>query len=159
MKAYKFRFENVLKSKKVIVDQLASKTARAQKILMLEEKKLEDLRRREERCIHAVALLQVGLVVADEVWRCHQHLEVLDAAIKEQTKRVREIARRVDMLRGMLVGAEKDRKVFEKLDEREREQFLREFLRKEQAVLDEVGLNGFVQRNIHGEIHSSQQRQ
>jgi len=34
MKAYKFRFESVLKSKKIIVDELASKTARARKILM-----------------------------------------------------------------------------------------------------------------------------
>lgn len=158
MKAYKFRFENVLKSKKVIVDQLASKTARAQKILMLEEKKLDDLRRREDECLRELVLRQVGFVDAHEVGRCHTYLELLLKAIGEQKVKIIEVNRRVEMLRAMLVGAEKDRKVFERLDEREREEFYREVLKKEQALLDEVGINGFVQRNAHSRVHSPQQQ-
>lgn len=158
MKAYKFRFDNVLKSKKVIVDQLAAKTARAQKILMLEQKKLEDLEQREERCIQALLMQQIGIVNSGEVWRSHQHLELLLMAINEQKNRVQEITQRVDMLRMMLVGAERDRKVFEKLDEKEREEFFRTFSRKEQALLDEVGINRFIQRDVHSRVRSPQQQ-
>jgi len=158
MKAYKFRFDNVLKSKKIIVDQLAAKTARAQKILMLEQKKLEDLEQREERCIQILLLQQIGVVNSNEVWRSHQHLELLYMAVNEQKNRVQEIEHRVDMLRMMLVGAQRDRKVFEKLDEKEREEFLRTFSKKEQALLDEVGINGFILRDVHGRVHSPQQQ-
>ena len=115
---------------------------------------LEDLVQREEQCIRATALLQIGKIDVNEVWRCHRHLELIDLAIKEQKNRVGEIRRRVDMLRMMLVGAERDRKVFEKLDEKEREEFFRSFLKHEQAVLDEVGLNAFVQREAHSRIHA-----
>jgi flagellar export protein FliJ len=157
VKAYKFRFENVLRSKKIIVDQLESKTARAKKILMMEERKLEELKEREDQCVQELMLRQIGIIVdADEIHRCHRYLEQLGGAISEQRNTVKEIIRRVDMLRAMLIGAEKDRKVFEKLDEKEREKFHQSFLKKEQALLDEVGINGFVRRDAHNRLHSTQ---
>ncbi|UCD58222.1 MAG: flagellar export protein FliJ, partial [Candidatus Hydrogenedentota bacterium] len=146
MKAYKFRFEKVLKSKKIIVDELASKNARAQKILTLEVRRLDDLKEREARCVRELVLRQVGRVNAGELQQGHSYLQLLGSAIVQQVTRVREIARRVETLRNMLVEAEKERKIFEKLDEREREAFHRSFLKKEQALLDEVGINRFVRR-------------
>lgn len=154
MKAYKFRFENVLKSKSIIVDELASKTARAKKILLLEERKLEDIRRRRAQCVSDLARLQTGVVDTAEVVRCHRYLHLLGEAIVEQSRTIEEIARRAEMLRGMLVEAEKERKIFERLDEKEKEEFHRAFLKKEQALLDEVGTNRFVQRSAHGSLHS-----
>ena len=154
MKAYRFRFESVLKSKKIIVDELASKTARAQRILQLEQRKLDDLRKRAALCVRELALQQVGAVNASEVHRCHRYLQQIGKAIGEQEKLISEVARRVDMLREMLVEAEKERKIFEKLDEKQREEFLRDFSKKEQAFLDEVGTNRFVQRGAHGRMHA-----
>lgn len=154
MKTYRFRFESVLKSKKIIVDELAAKTARAQRILQLEQKKLENLKKKETSCIQEMALIQVGTVKPDEIHRCHRYLQQLGKAIAEQEKLISEIARRVDMLREMLVEAEKERKIFEKLDEKEREEFLRDFSKKERAFLDEVGTNRFVQRSAHGRMHN-----
>jgi len=55
----------------------------------------------------------------------------------------------------MLTEAEKERKIFERLDEKERKKFYKEFLKKEQALLDEVGINRFVQRSAYDRIHSS----
>ena len=69
----------------------------------------------------------------------------------------KEITRRVDALRDMLIGAEKERKIFEKLDEKDREEFYRDVYKKEQAFLDEVGVNRFVQRTAHGRFHTNQQ--
>ena len=149
MKRYKFRFENVLKSKKVIVDDLASKTARAQRILTLEMRKLSDLRRRETQCVNDLMRLQVGRVNAGEVQRCHRYLQQLGGTIKEQDKLVKEISIRVEMLRKMLIEAEKERKILEKLDEKDREEFLRALSKKEQELLDEVGINKFVQKNTY----------
>ncbi|RJP73381.1 MAG: flagellar export protein FliJ [Candidatus Abyssobacteria bacterium SURF_17] len=154
MKAYRFRFESVLKSKKIIVDELASKTARAQRILQLEQRKVDSLRKREASCMQELALKQVGAVKSDEVHRCHRYLQQLGKAIGEQENLISEIARRVDMLREMLVEAEKERKIFEKLDEKEREEFLRDFSKKERAFLDEVGTNRFVLRGAHERMHS-----
>ncbi len=142
----------------MIVDELASKTARARRILLLEKRKLDDLRERETQCVQELALRQVGNIDPREVQRCHRYLQMLGKAIGEQEKRVEEISRRVDMLRTMLVEAEKSRKIFQKLDEKEQEEFYRDFLGKEQALLDEVGINRFVQRNSHSRTHSPQQQ-
>ena len=158
MKSYKFRFQNVLNSKKIIVDELASKAGRAKKILLLETRKLDELKDREDECVRQLASRQVGRIDAEEFHRCHQYLDLLNKAISEQDKLVNEISRRVEMLRAMLVEAEKERKIFEKLDEKEREQFYQAFLKREQALLDEVGINRFVRRNAHGRIHSPQQQ-
>jgi len=79
----------------------------------------------------------------------------LGEAAAEQDNTVKEIGRRVEMLRGMLIEAEKERKIFERLDEKERKEFYKEFLKKEQALLDEVGINRFVQRSAYDRIHSS----
>jgi flagellar FliJ protein len=155
VKAYSFRFDSVLKSKRIIVDQLAAKTARAQRILMLEMRTLEDLEARGELCMRELALLQTGNVEAAEVSRSHRYLHLLAGAIKEQKHKVAEVARRVDMLRDMLIAAEKERKIFEKLDEKEREEFHRGYLKKEQAVLDEVGTSRFIQRESHRQTHTS----
>ena len=154
MKAYKFRFESVLKSKQIIVDQLASKTARARKIQILEERKLDDIRERQRGLVRQILVLKTGNVDVAEVRRCYGYLELLGEAIAEQTDTIKEIARRVEMLRGMLAEAEKERKIFEKLDEKEREQFHSEFKKKEQAELDEVGVNRFVQRSAYERFHS-----
>ena len=157
MKRYKFRFESVLKSKKVIVDDLASKTARAQRILALERKKLSDLRRRETQCVNEMARLQVGSVNAGEVQRCHRYLQQLGGAIKEQDKLVKEISVRMEMLRNMLIEAEKERKILEKLDEKDKETFLLNLSKKEQELLDEVGINKFVQRSTYSQTPRYQQ--
>ena len=158
MKAYKFRFQNVLKSKKIIVDELASKTGRAQKILLLETRKLGELKSRETDCVRQLTSRQIGRVDAGELHRCHQYLDLLNKAISEQGKLVNEIEKRVEMLRTMLVEAEKQRKIFEKLEEKEREQFYEAFSKREQALLDEVGIHRFVRRTEHGRIHSPQQQ-
>lgn len=155
MKAYKFRFESVLNSKRIIVDQLASKTARARKIRMLEERKLDDLKSRRAQCITQLAVMQTGAIDAAEVRRSHDYLRLLGEAIEEQKDTIEEIARRVDMLRSMLAEAEKERKIFLRLDEKEREQFAREFLKKEQAMLDEVGINRFIQKEAYERFRPS----
>jgi flagellar export protein FliJ len=155
MKAYKFRFEKVLKTKKIVVDQLASKTARARKILLLEKRKLEDIRERQARCVTELALLQTGAVDTAEVQRCHRYLQLLGEADAEQQDIIKEIDRRVEMLRGMLHEAEKQRQIFEKLDEKERAKFLDEFQRQERLLLDEVGIERFVRRSAHGRNRAS----
>jgi flagellar FliJ protein len=155
MKAYKFRFESVLNSKRIIVDQLASKTARARKIRMLEQLKLDDFKARRMECIGHLAAMQTGSVDAAEVRRGHDYLRLLGEAIEEQKNMVAEISRRVEMLLSMLTEAEKERKIFDRLEEKEREEFTREFLKKEQAMFDEVGINRFIQREAYERFQPS----
>jgi flagellar export protein FliJ len=158
MKAYKFRFENVLKSKRIIVDQLATKTARARKIQLLEERKHDGLKDLRVQCIRHLGDMQTGAIDAAEVRRCHEYLGLLGDAIAEQENIVKEIAARVNMLRGMLTEAEKERKIFEMLDEQDQEAFYNEFVKTERAALDEVGVNRFIQRSAYERFRSSAQQ-
>jgi flagellar FliJ protein len=147
MKAYRFRFEKLLKSKKTIIDDLAAKTARAQKILLMERRKLQILEEGRGECLDRLASLQVGEIDASEIERCHRYLHHVQEAARTQAGLVREIDLRVQMLRNMLVETEKEKKMLEKLDEREQELFLRDFLQKEQAALDEIAINKYAQQN------------
>ncbi len=155
MKAYKFRFDSVLNSKRIIVDQLASKAARARKIRILEQRKLDDLKTLRKNCIAELGAMQTGVVDTAEVRRGHEYLRLLGEAIEEQKNMVEEIARRVEMLRSMLTEAEKERKIFDRLEERERQEFTREFLKKEQAELDEIGISRFIQREAYKRFRPS----
>ncbi len=155
MKAYKFRFDSVLNSKRIIVDQLASKAARARKIRILEQRKLDDLKTRRTECVAELGAMQTGVIDTAEVRRGHEYLRLLGEAIEEQKNMVEEIARRVEMLRSMLTEAEKERKIFERLEEKERGEFTREFLKKEQAALDEIGISRFIQREAYERFRPS----
>jgi flagellar FliJ protein len=99
--------------------------------------------------------MQTGVVDAVEVRRGNQYLRLIGEAIEEQKNMVEEIARRVEMLRSMLTEAEKERKTFERLEEKEREEFTREFLKKEQAALDDIGISRFIQREAYERFRPS----
>ncbi|RJP14974.1 MAG: flagellar export protein FliJ [Candidatus Abyssobacteria bacterium SURF_5] len=157
MKAYRFRFEKLLKTKKIIVDDLAAKTARARKILLMEEKKLQQIRERHADCMDRLAALQTGEIDAYEIQRCHRYLQQLQQSLNHQTALVKEIELRVEMLRKMLVETEKEKKLLEKLDEKEREAYIRDFLKIEQKIIDEVGIGKFVQRTAYQHARFPQQ--
>lgn len=158
MKGYRFRFDRLLKTKQAIIDDIAAKTARAQKILLMETNKLRSLEERQAECLDELVSLQLGAIDAGEVRRCHRYLQQVGDAADKQAALIKEIELRVEMLRNMLIETEKEKKILEKLDEKEREEFLREFLRKEQAVLDEVGINKFVQRTARHYVQLPQQQ-
>jgi flagellar FliJ protein len=147
MKAYRFRFEKLLKSKKMILEDISAKTARAQKILLTEKRKLQLLQEGCSECVGHLEVLQVGNIDAHEIERAYRYLHLLHDAADQQAALIKEVELRVEMLRKMLIETEKEKKILEKLDEREQEAYLREYLQKEQAVLDEVGINKHVQRN------------
>jgi flagellar export protein FliJ len=113
----------------------------------MEERKLQILNEGRDECLDRLSAFQVGAIDAGEMERCHRYLHQLQEAAGNQAALVREVELRVEMLRKMLVETEQEKKILEKLDEREQENFLKESLRKEQAALDEVGINKFVQQN------------
>ncbi len=157
MKGYQFRFEKLLKTRQITRDDLAAKVARARKILQIEQRKLADFESRRDMCMDWLATLQLGALDPSEIQRSYAYLQQVREAIDRQTSLIREIHLRAEALRNLLVEAEKEKKTLEKLDEKDRGQFLREYLQKEQAALDEVCINKFAQRNAHHHAPVQQQ--
>lgn len=107
------------------------------KELDTEEKRLAGLEERYGAVRQRVERAADGLIDVGEMKRLNEYLGHLIAKIDLQKKRIAEKETQVEEARNLLVDATKDRKIFEKLDERRRDVLAKENRRKEQIDTDE----------------------
>jgi flagellar FliJ protein len=82
------------------------------------------------------------LVNIDEIKRLNEYLEHLLIRIHQQKRIITEKERQVEDARKALVEASKEKKIFEKLDERHKSALKKEHKRKEQIGTDEHAAAG-----------------
>ncbi len=86
------------------------------------------------------------LVNIDKIKRLNEYLEHLLIRIHQQKKVIAERERQVEDARKALVDASKEKKIFEKLDERHKSALKKEHKRKEQIGTDEHAVTGHHRR-------------
>jgi flagellar FliJ protein len=96
----------------------------------------EELVRREEREID----VEEGILYRD-------YLKGMRAKIKKQEEIVARMRVELDKKREELLAVTKNRKILEKVKEKDWEKFARELARREGMFIDEVGIRGY-QRNM-----------
>ncbi len=122
-------------------DEAKNRFATLLKELAVEEKKLGEL---EARYSVTGRKLQCTdeLVNIDEIKRLNEYLEHLLIRIHQQKRVIAEKERQVEDARKALVEASKEKKIFEKLDERHKSTLKKEHKRKEQIGIDEHAVTG-----------------
>ena len=68
----------------------------------------------------------------------NQFISLIDKKIEEQIENINKAEEIVEQKRLILLNAMKERKVFEALKEKEKENYFREELKKEQKIIDEI---------------------
>jgi len=73
----------------------------------------------------------------------HVYLMELMSRIDEQQKVIQTLEKEEEERRQVLLAASKDKKILEKLKEREYSEFMEAFLKFEQNIIDEVAINSY----------------
>lgn len=145
---FRFRLETVLRHKRQIVDEIAGRLARAQRLVRQEQDTLEVLEGAQagHRAYYAATLAERALHVPT-LRTAVEYAQFLDLALAEQRHRIREMQDRTDKIRQLLVEAERAHRVMERLKERYRDRFYRELAVRDRVYYDGVANTMFTAKH------------
>lgn len=137
--AFQFRLQRVLKYRETIEDTRKKEFAEISRIYELEAEKLRSLQEEQSEKLQELGELQRGILNLLVILFYHAYLGRLRTEIDAQAKRVEEVRLEKEQKREALIQASKDKKVLERLRERELEAYQKEEDRKLQIFMDEIG--------------------
>lgn len=139
------KLESLLNLKIWKEDEAKNRFAVLLKELATEERRLNEL---EDQYSSTGKKLECTdeMVNIDEIKRLNEYLEHLLIRIHHQKRIIAEKERQVEEARKALVEASKEKKIFEKLDERHKSALKKEHKRKEQIGTDEHAVTGYHRR-------------
>lgn len=127
-------------------DEAKSRFAASLKELAVEEKHLLNFEHQYNTTSKKLECGPEELVNIAEFMKLNEYLEQLLVKIHHQMKVIAEKERLVEIARRALVEATKEKKVFEKLDEKHKEVIKSESRRKEQIGTDEHAVTGHIRK-------------
>lgn len=142
---FKFRFESILKIKKYKEDTLKQKFASLIYAYNYQEAIVTHIKAEKERYILELEdMLSVGKDISIERLLLYiSFLNELKERISEEEKVLSNIKIEKEKVREALISAQREKRLFEILQDKEYEAYIKEEAYKYQNFLDEVGLNLF----------------
>jgi flagellar FliJ protein len=138
---FKFRFAALLRYRKRILDRLALELAQLQRDLLERQAELGELERRHSTCTGELAARVRDKLDAEVVIMYHRYLELLAARMGVIREEIAFLDGKVHDKTEQVVAASKQKKIVEKIRERDKLGFLKLVAETERKVLDEVGAN------------------
>ena len=138
-----FRFEKVLRVKKHREDILKEDLANWQRTLEFEDSLLEKIRGVLEKALNETAVNQDKVLSINELKTCHSFILRLEEEKENQTKRVKELNEELSEARKRVIVASGERRVIEKLKEKNTAREKKEEEKVDQFIQDEIGLSLF----------------
>ncbi|MBF0328302.1 MAG: flagellar export protein FliJ [Nitrospirae bacterium] len=129
--------ESLLSLKRWEEDQAKNRFAMLLKELAIEEGILEELEQNYALSSEKVKNNHYEPKTIDKIQELLVFIEALVNKIHQQEENIRNKALEVERARGFLEEATKERKTFERLDERQKEMIKKDMDRKEQKITDE----------------------
>ena len=140
MKKYTFRLQTVLDIKANKLNEKLVELAQVQQILSTEEAKLEDLKSRKTNAYEEliqIYSLEKALDIR-EVCNYKGYLGKVEIEIKQQEDRIENVMFFVKQKQSEVNQALKEKKILEKLKEKEKNAFYQEFIKQEAKELDDI---------------------
>ena len=137
MARFRFRLQKVLDIRQMIEDQLVLELARLRAELESEQARLVELVS-EMEAHKAVMKRRLTEADAEKIRESYEYIQSLRRRILEQEKVVAEAAQRRDEKLTETIQASQDRKVMERLKERQQAEHQAEMLSEEQKSLDDM---------------------
>ena len=140
-RAFKFRFAALLKHRKRVFDRLSLELAELQRDVLERQVELRELDRRRSACVADLAARVAGKVDPERIIMYHSYLNLLSARMdrveEEITRLDGEVRDKVDQV----IAASKNKKIVERIRERDMLTFSKFLADTERKILDEVGAN------------------
>lgn len=139
MKKFKFRLEKVLMQRQIVADLAQRGLAEAQEQLRSEEAARDEMIAVKERSLaERTTAVESTTDWANSVNQINQFLIGQDVRIKRQNERIKETENLVEARREILRHAVSEVKILERLEEKEKQGFMKELNKAEQAEADEL---------------------
>ncbi|MFH1453488.1 MAG: flagellar export protein FliJ [Armatimonadota bacterium] len=138
-KKFKFKLENILILKKKKEDEEKEKLAACFRKLEKEEEKLRKLEEDKRNSVEYIKKKKSkGGLDIDELKMYQLHLERLEDRIEHQKICVQDARRAAEKQREILIKAAQERKTYERLKEKKKEEFDKEADMEERKFIDEL---------------------
>lgn len=138
MARFTFRLQPVLNIKRQMEDSLKHELGKALQSLENEKKKLNELKEEKKKCMSEVSSGVTGGMTVNKLRTYNTYISFIKQKITKQTEMVKSAQKIADKHREELVQMVKERKMLEKLKEKQYEQFLKEADKNEQKIVDEI---------------------
>ncbi len=138
MAKFVFKLQSVLNIKKQIEDSLKIQLGKAVQALEAEKELLKELESEKKRCMGEVGSKVSGGVKVDKLKNYNAYISFIKQKISRQYEMVKSAQEIVDKYREELTGMMKERKMLEKLREKQYEEYMQEIKKKEQKDIDEI---------------------
>jgi flagellar FliJ protein len=137
MAKFIFKLQSILNLSKQKEDSLKNELANAMRRLEAEKRKLASLEYTLDETVREFNE-KTKKTTVHELIEFNEYLSILNSRIKAQKENVNNAAQYVDKVREELVKAMKDRKIMDKLKDKQFEEFLLEQKQLEQKTNDEI---------------------
>lgn len=139
MGKFTFRFDTILTTKEKIEDDRKNKLGISMQKLLAEQTKLDKLCCKKDDLVYSLEeKMQDTTIKVRELRNFSHNLNVMQNIIDKQTQVVEQSEIETENRRKDLIEASKQKKVFEKLKEKDFEEYKYNELRKEYALTDEI---------------------
>lgn len=140
MKKFTFRLEAVLEVKKKREEQIQIELG----IVLQQLQKIKDLqeeyRNKQIYYLEEIDRIKAKLQHINDILPRQQYVESLDLQIRRLDLDIEQKQEEVDEVRQRLITAAKEKKIMEKMKEKERQAYMKEIRSKELSFLDEIGV-------------------
>jgi len=144
MKKFKFRLEKVMDMRAEAERQRQMALAEARMKVEAEEQRLQSLHETVTSEKNAIELLRTGGAIKPREINAHyQYIRRLKLDIDHQRQNIFKAKQEQELRRQELLEAAKERKMLENLKDRQREAYMAEVNRKDQALIDDVAVTRF----------------
>lgn len=146
MKKFKFKLDAVLKLRQRLEDELKKQLADLKKSMEFEIALLTKYRNEKLACQKELKALRSSALDMKKIIMHENYLELLGARIEVQIVRVAEAKEAVELKRGELLEASKDKKAVEKLYEKKYDEHMTTLRKAEQKYIDEISTMRFTRQ-------------
>lgn len=142
-----FRFEPLLKYKAFVEETMRNEFLDVAGRLDIEEERLFALEEIWRRAVEDLEHRQTMQVHPHEIFMYHTYLQQISLEIETQRKRVHETRKVYHEKRESLVDASQERKIVEKVKEKDARGIIEEAKREEKKLMDETAKNRYLRDN------------
>jgi len=133
-----FRFDTILNTKEKIENDRKNKFGISMKKLVTEQEHLQNLFRKKNSIINQFSEKTQKIVKVNELRNLSNNLSIMQKIIDKQLNAVEQSKFEAENTRKELLEASKQKKIFEKLKEKDYEEYKSSQLKKEYILADEI---------------------
>lgn len=145
---FQFKFESVLNYRRQIEDTCQQDFAISKNQWETETRKLEDYYELWKKCLFEWRGIQGDSVSIREIDLYQKYMLRLKSEITKQAERVKDCLQEMEEKREILLGAIKDKKMMEKLEEYHMTSYRRDQANREKKFVDDIATKRFNYKNI-----------